>query len=120
MQEKVPNKHGSCKEKSCSFCCNPVAINQRAILTLGKDKLPKDKNGNPLFTRKKEFIFLKNSPDTNKLQTFECKNFDQVSGLCKDYENRPNICRNTTCIDPNQKDKSEDEQHKEFKNKFIK
>ncbi len=120
MLENKPNKHGPCKDKKCSFCCNPIAINHRAVIALGEDNLPKDKDGNPLFTNKKEFLFSKDNPDTEKFQTFECKNFDKDTGLCKDYENRPDLCRNTSCIDSNQKEKSEDEQHEDFINKFEK
>lgn len=49
-------------------------------------------------------------PDTQRIQTFDCINFDKDTGLCKDYKNRPNICRNTSCI----KNSSEliDEQYK--------
>ena len=46
-------------------------------------------------------------------------NFDKETRLCKDYENRPNICRNTSCI--NNSEKSIDEQYSELVDtKFIK
>ena len=28
---------------------------------------------------------------------FTCDNYDEEKGLCKDYENRPNFCRNFIC-----------------------
>lgn len=120
MLEKVPNRHGPCKDKNCSFCCDPVAISHQTIINLGENKLPKDKKGDPLFINLKKFIYLKNESERSKLQTFECKNFDKETGLCKDYENRPNICRNTSCVNSNEKIKTEEDQYNEFKNKFEK
>ncbi len=45
------------------------------------------------------------TPDGIKLNAYECENFDDNTGLCKDYENRPEICQNSTCEDEETKDK---------------
>ena len=58
--------------------------------------------------------------DITKLETYDCKNFDSASGLCKDYKNRPDICKNSGCINPNSSE-SIDEQFEKMKDKeFIK
>jgi len=36
-------------------------------------------------------------PDTVRLKMYLCKKYDEELGLCNDYDNRPVICRNTTC-----------------------
>ena len=36
-------------------------------------------------------------PDGYKLDFYSCKEFDEQRGKCKDYENRPDICKNTRC-----------------------
>ncbi len=41
-------------DKNCSICCNPVKINQRAIIN-GLE-LPKDKYGNGLWKSRGEII----------------------------------------------------------------
>lgn len=117
MLEKVPNRKSPCKDKNCNFCCNPVKIDKRLI-----DRgliLPKDEYGNDLFIERNEYLIPEKNIDTVKLKTFDCRNFDKETGLCKDYENRPNICRNTSCI--NNSEKSIDEQYSELVDtKFIK
>lgn len=111
------NKHAPCLDKNCSFCCNPVKIDQRAI----RDgfESPKDKDGSKIWKETGEIIVPEEKIDTDRVVTFNCVNYDKDSGKCLDYENRPEICKNTTCI----KDESGDvdEQHKEATEvKFIK
>ena len=63
--------------------------------------LPKNDEGEELWTKRPEILAPESLPDI-KIYTYNCKNFDNQSGQCADYDNRPNICRNTTCIsDPN-------------------
>lgn len=111
------NKHAPCIDKDCSFCCDPVKINQRAIIS-GFES-PKDKNGNKIWKETGELFAPENRIDTDRVATFDCVNYDKINGRCLDYENRPTICRNTTCISDDSADI--DEQHKKATElKFIK
>lgn len=103
-----------CIEKKCSYCCNPVKVE----VTFPKEKIPLDKKGKPLW-EEKNLLTSEECPDGIKIKTFRCKNFNKETGLCDDYENRPEICRNTSCIKEGS-NKSMDEQHKEtLDEKFI-
>ena len=57
----------------------------------------------------------KKNPDTQKIWLYECLLFDKTMGKCKAYEQRPDICRNTSCIN-SESDKSIDDQYEEFTN----
>lgn len=105
----MENNHGPCLDKNCSWCCNPVKINQK-VVSAGDFEIPKDKDGNYLWKKRDEVLAPLGSFETTRIQTFDCKNFDRKNGKCLDYENRPEVCKNTSCI----KDKTGDidEQHK--------
>ena len=112
------NNNGPCINKSCSWCCDPVKVDARKVFN-GMD-LPKDKEGKDLWKRRAEIFISEKSPDTSKVLTYDCKNLDYKSGECLDYDNRPNICRNSSCIDTGSSS-SENEQHKSVtEQKFIK
>ncbi len=81
--ENVCQKHG------CSDCCSPVKLRGYAVIEL-------EKIGKP-FVSTGEIYIPESRPDTVRLHTFECLNFDSENGRCLDYENRPEICRNTKC-----------------------
>lgn len=51
--------------------------------------------------------------DTIRIQVYRCLLYDPKTGLCKNYERRPKICRNTSCIDPDSNE-SIDDQHKKL------
>ncbi len=89
--EKV---HSPCLELNCSHCCDPVKIESRRSFDM---ELPKDKEGKDIWIKRQEVLKPENNPEVS-ITTYDCKNFDIVTGLCLDHENRPNICRNTTCI----------------------
>lgn len=55
----------------------------------------------------------KKNPDPQKIWLYECLLFDKITGKCKAYEERPDICRNTSCINP-ESDESIDKQHNTF------
>jgi len=102
----------SCFEKNCSFCCNPVKV----PLSFPDQKIPRDKRDDKLWEENKnEILAPADDPDSIKLKTFRCRNFDMESGKCLDYENRPQICKETSCVNPDLKD-SVDEQHKKIVN----
>lgn len=112
------NSHAPCLDKECSWCCNPVKIDSKKILN--GMVLPKDINGDDLFQKRGEVLLPEEKIETSKVFAYDCKNFDKDSGLCNDYENRPEICRNATCIDV-KSDVNIDEQHKKAtEQKFIK
>ncbi len=76
-----------CERFNCSECCNPVKV--KHLSSLGQDiDIWKERDG---------LWAPKDHVDTVKLRTYDCDNFDNETGLCKDYKNRPNICRNTEC-----------------------
>ena len=102
------NKHAPCLEKNCSFCCDPVKINQRVIQAGFKS--PVDKDGIPIWKETGEILAPEEKIDTDRIATFTCINYDKKMGTCLDYENRPQICRNTSCVVDANGDI--DEQHK--------
>jgi len=107
---------GPCVEKNCSACCNPVKVAR----FFPKEKIPKDADGNGLWQKREELLIPQDQPEETKLETYDCKNFDQINGLCKDYENRPNICKKAGCVDKDSSE-SEEEQFKKLSGqKFIK
>lgn len=113
-----PNKHGPCIDKNCSWCCSPVKIDARSV-TRGLI-LPKDPKGNDLWIKRDQLLASKNASDTSRINTYDCVNFDADTGMCKDYDNRPNICRSSSCVDLNSAI-SVDDQHSTVTNKeFIK
>jgi Fe-S-cluster containining protein len=113
MMEK-PNKHGPCEDKNCGFCCDPVKIRVGVPV-----EIPKDKNGNPIWKDRNEIIAPEDKIDTTRIKTYDCVNFDKSTNKCLDYENRPDICRNTSCI--TDKNGSIDEQHEKVtKVNFVK
>lgn len=112
----MENKFGPCLEKKCSWCCNPVKVSR----FFPEEKVPKDEQGNKLWQRReKELLISEEHPDTIKLKTYNCEYYDKISGKCLNYEKRPRICRNASCVEPGSK-KSVDEQHAQIVNeKFI-
>lgn len=78
-----------CLKYGCSDCCSPVKLRGYAVVEL-------EKIGKP-FVNTGEIYIPESRPDTVRLRTFKCLNFNEKSGRCLDYENRPEICRNTKC-----------------------
>lgn len=114
------NKIGPCLEKNCSWCCDPVRIGRSKREGFADFKEPTDKNGDDIWKETGEFLIPESHPETTLIKTFDCINHDKENNRCKDYENRPDICRSTSCINENS-DKSVDEQHCESVNaKFFK
>ena len=64
-----------------------------------QEKIPLGKDGRPLWRERAEILIPTDRIDTDRLQTYDCKNYDRDSGQCLDYVDRPDICRNTSCID---------------------
>lgn len=108
-------KIGPCLEKKCSDCCDPVKMPR----FMPEEKIPKDAEGKPLWTKRRELLVPEDQERT-KLETYDCKNFDPETGKCKDYENRPEICKNSGCVNP-ESEESVEEQHRKMKEtKFMK
>ncbi len=103
-----------CVEKNCSFCCNPVKNPVKVPFSFPDQKIPLYKKGDKLWEENKnEMLAPANDPDATKLKVFSCRNFDIESVKCVDYENRPQICKETSCINLDSKE-SVDEQHKKI------
>lgn len=112
MQE---NKHAPCLDKKCSHCCNPVKVLRR----FPEDKIFVDNNGKKIWNKRDEILIPESHIETVKLDAFDCVNYESKTGLCKDYENRPDICRNSSCIHEDS-DLTQDEQQKRMaEEKFI-
>ncbi|KKR07358.1 MAG: hypothetical protein UT32_C0012G0021 [Parcubacteria group bacterium GW2011_GWC2_39_14] len=102
-------------DKKCSSCCSPVKVHR----SFPDEKIPVDVNGEKIWTDRGEIMIPIKHIDTVRLRTFDCKKLDQQTGQCQDYENRPDICKNTSCFDEAHPS-SIDEQHREFVDeKFI-
>lgn len=116
----MENKHRPCLKKNCAWCCNPVKIAYSKRNGFCGNDLKKALNHRDIWKETGEIFVSENHPETIQVKTFRCDNFDEENNKCKDYENRPDICRNTTCL-KNESCESEDEQRKKFINeKFLK
>ena len=78
-----------CLDYGCSECCNPVKINSWIIINARRE-LP--------FVDLNEIFIPEQHPDSVRLKTYKCHFFNPSTGLCDNYANRPNICRNTECF----------------------
>jgi Fe-S-cluster containining protein len=112
----MKEKFGPCIEKNCSVCCNPVKVAR----FFPEEKIPKDADGNNLWQKRNELLIPQNQSTEDRLEAYDCKNFNTKSGLCNDYENRPSICRNTGCIDPNSTEPNEEQFKKAQGKDFVK
>ena len=85
------SENSICRKFGCSECCKPVKVKRGFKRHVGEDmqKLP--------FVDKEELWVSEAHPDTVRLEAYDCKLYDQTSGLCLDYDNRPEICKNTKC-----------------------
>lgn len=76
-----------CLLYDCHVCCNPVKIDSRQLIS----SIPN------CFVELENILVPIAHPDTIRLKTYRCLNFNQKTGLCNDYDNRPKICVNTKC-----------------------
>lgn len=107
-------KFGPCIEKKCSFCCNPVKTDR----FFPDEKIPKDKNDKPIW--EDEGLAVKTEcVDGEKFKVFKCKKFNKETGLCDDYENRPDICKESSCINEKSNKSQEDQYKKMSKTEFT-
>ncbi len=114
------NKQGPCLEKNCSWCCNPVKIGFNKRTGLSDFKIPKDENGKDIWEETDNILAPENHPETIIVKEFKCVNHDKENNRCRDYENRPDICRNTSCISPESKESIEEQHKKMTSEKFLK
>ncbi|MCL5406887.1 MAG: YkgJ family cysteine cluster protein [Patescibacteria group bacterium] len=107
-------KFGPCIEKKCSRCCDPVKVAR----FFPEEKIPIDKEGEKLWQERPELLVSEKHTE-RPFKAYDCRNFDSETGHCKDYDNRPEICQNTSCIDKNSS-LTVDEQHQRvLEEKFI-
>jgi Fe-S-cluster containining protein len=110
------NEWAPCLEKKCSACCNPVKVGRH----FDERRIPKDKNGEKIWEKNDYLLVPESHPDTVRLKAYKCRLYDKKTGQCQDYENRPDICKRSSCIDKNS-EKTITEQQKEMKNeKYMK
>lgn len=117
MENLPKNNIGPCTEKQCGWCCDPVRVNLK-YTNIEEVEKKIATNGKKLWEKREEMLIPEVHPDTVRLSTYDCNNFDKESKQCLDYENRPKICKNTSCI--NSTEKTVDQQHKEqVEEKFV-
>ncbi|MFH1142582.1 MAG: YkgJ family cysteine cluster protein [Candidatus Uhrbacteria bacterium] len=87
----MSDKEKVCLNHMCSECCNPVKMKQgfKAHQGTKLNELP--------FEERDDLLIPETEIDTTRLESFDCKLFDEKTGQCKDYKNRPKICRQTEC-----------------------
>lgn len=103
-----------CKKHGCGNCCDPVRVRKDFRSRIGDkfEELPFEDTG--------EVHVPIDEIEKTQLEAYSCRNYDKESGLCKDYENRPQICRNSACraldakTDEEQSDLISEEQLQEF------
>lgn len=106
---------GPCLDKNCAECCDPVKVRRFQL-----DELPKDAEGKPIWKQRSEMLIPEDAEEHTKLEAYDCKNFDPVSGKCLDYENRPEICKDSGCVNPKSTEPVEEQFRKMKEKKFIK
>jgi Fe-S-cluster containining protein len=111
----MKEKSGPCIEKKCSDCCDPVKVHQ----TFPDAKIPVDEKGEKIWKGRDEVVIPESGIDHVKLKTFDCEKLDKETGLCKDYENRPDICRNSSCISPESSESIDAQHTRHISEKYI-
>lgn len=106
-------KLGPCLEKKCSWCCDPVKVAR----FFPEEKIPVDQNGEKLWQERPELLVSEKQIE-KPFKSYDCRNLDPETGLCNDYPNRPEICRETSCIDENSS-LTVDEQHQRSINEVF-
>ncbi|MCX6743558.1 MAG: YkgJ family cysteine cluster protein [Candidatus Parcubacteria bacterium] len=106
-------KEQICINKKCSECCDPIKVSR----FFSEDKIPINEKGEKIWEYR-GLLASAEVPDGIKLKAYKCKNFDKETGLCKDYEKRPKICRETICDEENIKN-SGTSQKASDNNKYI-
>ena len=94
-------KENPCLKHNCNACCNPVKLKEgfKDHKKDEFDKLPfKDRGG---------ILIPKEERGPIKLESYDCTNLNKETGKCNDYENRPQICKNTKCRAFDTKDEKE-------------
>jgi len=120
MVEYVESKYWPCQERNCGRCCDPVKISFRKGMTFPDFLMPLDSKWNSIRIPLQEIRAPESNIDTIRIAVYECLLYDKKNKLCKDYNNRANACRNTSCIDKNCQN-SIDEQYKNMiETSFIK
>lgn len=107
-----------CLEKECSKCCNPVKIWRKKNVA-NRIEIPKDTEGKDLWVATGEEWAPLESVDTDRVDIYNCKNFDEKTGLCKDYENRPEICKTTNCVKKDSELSAEEQYQQAQNQKYI-
>ena len=103
------NQAGPCIDKKCSWCCDPVKVPVR----FPSERIPKNEDGTPMWEKTGGIVIPDNGTEKDLYSIYKCEHLDHVSGECGIYNKRPEICRATSCIEPESK-KMLDEQHQEM------
>ncbi len=111
----MKHKEGPCLKKDCSWCCDPVRVRE----SFPDQKIPKDNKGKNIWKDRGEVVIPESHPETVKLKTFDCVNLDDKTGRCKDYKNRPEICKNSGCINEGSSESVDEQHRKTINEKFL-
>lgn len=93
----------NCLDFKCSSCCDPVKMKYppgRRDEWLSWFSVPQNNAGEKIWIPLEGNRAPKWVSRNIRLQLYTCINFDKENGLCKDYDNRPDQCRNTNCKIP--------------------
>ena len=115
IEKKIENHPGPCLEKNCSYCCDPVKVDR----FFPEEKIPTNEKGEKIWKERTELLTPESQIDRVRLKSYDCTNFDHSTGKCTNYENRPNICKHTSCIDKNSKESPEEQHEKLINDKLI-
>ncbi|KKS67682.1 MAG: hypothetical protein UV36_C0004G0007 [Parcubacteria group bacterium GW2011_GWC2_42_6] len=105
------NSVAPCLEMGCSWCCDPVKIPMYNYCRIGS--IP------DIFKIRSEVWASVSAPDS-KIKIFDCLLFDSKTGKCRDYENRPKTCRNSTCLADGSTESIRDQVEKTRQAEFLK
>lgn len=111
MSEKI----SPCVEKDCSWCCDPVKVQE----DFPESNIPINESGEKIWIKRDELYIPEDHPETVRLQAYDCLNYDHQSKKCKTHETRPEICRNTSCIDKDSIDSIDRQHQRSISQKFF-
>lgn len=120
MNNHIENNYWPCKEKGCSWCCDPIKIPFKKWYNIANFPIPEDENKNPLWIALPEIWIPEKHIDSIRIQIYECLFYDKTNWICKNYEKRPDICRKTSCINEFSLENENEQYQNNINTTFIK
>lgn len=98
-----------CLKYNCNICCNPVKVHK----FFDEEKIPK------IWKPRNKLLIPLNAIGIIELKVYDCVLFNKDTWLCNNYNNRPDICKITTCIKDPLKQKDMDSYIKKIKEQIF-